>query len=70
VQADPSCPLALSDVGDQPWLAKAREWLGVPCFMVMGTDWALSRNYTSVTLGFVRRHFDPRSESAYWLNKG
>lgn len=23
---------------DQPWLAKAREWLGVPYFMVMGTD--------------------------------
>jgi hypothetical protein len=25
-------------VNDQPWLAKAREWLGVPYFMVMGTD--------------------------------
>ena len=28
-------------VTNQPWLAKAREWLGVPYFMVMGTDWAL-----------------------------
>lgn len=25
-------------VNDQPWLANAREWLGVPYFMVMGTD--------------------------------
>jgi hypothetical protein len=25
-------------VNGQPWLAKAREWLGVPYFMVMGMD--------------------------------
>ena len=25
----------------QPWLANAREWLGVPYFIGMGPDWAL-----------------------------
>lgn len=30
-----------TDVCDQPWLANAREWLGVPYFIGMGTDWAL-----------------------------